>query len=34
LHHSAKAAGWKLTEEELRELDEVQGDLRLPHEVW
>lgn len=29
VHHNARAADWRLTERDLKEIDEIQGDLRL-----
>ena len=34
VYHNVKAADWRLTEAELAEIDEVQGDFRLSHESW
>ena len=34
VYHNVRAADWRLTEAELAEIDQVQGDLRLPHESW
>lgn len=34
VYHNVKAVDWKLTQAELAELDEVQGDIRLHHQVW
>ena len=34
VYHNAKAADWGLTADDLKEIDEVQGDLRLPHITW
>ena len=34
VYHNVKAADWRLTEAELAEIDKVQGDFRLPHEIW
>ena len=34
VYHNAKAADWRLTEDDLREIDEVQGGFRLADPIW
>jgi aryl-alcohol dehydrogenase-like predicted oxidoreductase len=34
VYHNARAADWRLTESDLAELDEVQGDLHLSDPSW
>ena len=34
VYHNVKAADWRLTDAELAEIDQIQGDLRLTHESW